>query len=147
GGDQPDHHRDLGAVHDPAVDVAAQLVGAEPVGAARRLEGVEQRGLVEVIRRHPVGEDGHGEEQQHDGTADGADRLAHDEIAEQRHPAWARVRGSIRKYVRSTSRLTPITKRARNSNSDWKIGKSRWATDSTSRLPLPGSWNSVSMTM
>ena len=56
--DRADHERGARPVHDPAQDVAPQVVRAQPVAGGRREEAVDGMDLVGPIRRDPGGEDG-----------------------------------------------------------------------------------------
>ena len=76
---EPDGDRHAGAVDDPAPEVAAEVVGAEPVRQARRLHARAADRLVVAIRRDALGEDRHDEHRDDEHRTDRAQRLAPDE--------------------------------------------------------------------
>ena len=75
-GEKAHGDRHAGAVDDPAPHVAAQVVGAEPVGGARRLHARAADRLVVAVRRDPLGEHRHHQHGHHDDPAQRPQRLA-----------------------------------------------------------------------
>ena len=80
------------AEQDAGQQIAAELVGAEPMRPARRLG--HRREIVggRVVGREHVGEDAGEPEHQHQDDADRADRLAAQEIPDDRERAARRQR-------------------------------------------------------
>ncbi|MBM3220078.1 MAG: hypothetical protein FJZ38_15630 [Candidatus Rokubacteria bacterium] len=79
---EPDEQRDARAVHDAAHQVAPELVGAEPVLAARARELLPVVRAVGVVRREQLGRPGHDQHREDDEAARRAERLGADELAD-----------------------------------------------------------------
>ena len=79
--EQGDDEVEPGRHHDAAEDIAAELVGAEPVRAGRRLQG--RRGVArQRIVRHDVGADQRAErDQQEQREGEAGDRVLRDDVA------------------------------------------------------------------
>ena len=72
---QAHQQRDTRPVENARVDVAPQVVGAEPVGGAGRRQSGGGVGRDRIVRLELVGEDGSERDRHHDDAARGAERL------------------------------------------------------------------------
>ena len=85
----PTIERHAGAMDDARVDVAAEMVGAEPVLAARRRQALGGVGGDRIVGLELVGEDRGEQDHEHDGAARRAERLLPAEAGEHRPGAAA----------------------------------------------------------
>ena len=81
-------------MHDAAIDVAPQVIAAEPVVGARAGERVGGVGRDRIVRREGLGEDRRQQHHQHDPAPDRAERLLRTEAADRRPRAGAGGRAS-----------------------------------------------------
>ena len=86
-----DNQRDARAVHDPRVDVAAEMIGAEPVLRAQPGERGGGVGRDGIVRLENVREDGRQQHHEDQHAAGGAERLLLREARENDPPSGARA--------------------------------------------------------
>ena len=119
------------AVHQPRVEIAAEMVGAEPVRERRRRETVHHVELVRIGGRDPGREERRDQHQHHDAEPRRAGERGADpaqDAQQHRHSlisgravSW-RMRGSIAEYDRSTIRFTATNSTTMTSDAPCTIG-------------------------
>ncbi len=134
-GSQCRQDRGASAHHHPAEEVAAELIGAESVVAARWLQrNIEHpEGVIRDQQRRQQGntEVSHDEQQ-------AEDRERPPGQPEQHVPHEPLVRGSRARMARSARRLSPTTTAADSRAMAWMTWTSRCDTARTSSWPSPG---------
>ena len=126
---QADDERHPGAVDDARVDVAAEMIGAEPVLAPRRRQALRGVGGDRIVRRELIREDGGEHDHEHDRAAGRAEWFLPAEPRE--HGPRAEPSADRRSADRERS-----VRRSRRAHARIQSSAARWRSRAAARLPL-----------